>query len=561
MPVVLVVIAAGAFLLWQRRGRTPRRQPDLGPTPWTAGTDWTALRPLTSAESRRLLRHPSFLLGVLMTPLMLAAATSEHAGWTQLAPSIALGLVPLGWATIIAADLLSLRPRRTGAGEMLAAAPAPQPVRTAALLLTAIPAAAVAAALAGAWVVWLHFSRHPAGSMQLADVAAGVLLVAGSVTVGVAVGRVLPNPFFGFAAVAAVVLLQARFLDVRTWPWNRPEADPGRFLAFLANGSSVRDAALEVRPAGWHLAYLAALITVMACVAFVRDHPPGWFGGVAAVAVCGVVITGWAQLRPPSDAAIATMVGYLTEPGSRQRCTTDGATTFCAYPDRNGEMPEWAARVSAVRALLPAGVATRQLRVTDRVPTVVGNADCAPKPLSDALHPAVAKALSPAQIWPADADVHPGTNAFPCGGRTVGQLFLAIQVGSWAVGLPPSPHDADIRCAAPGQARAVIALWLAAAATPEGAEFLQKIADEHGWGPATFDDWDNPPMLGVRFSTTDIRMAVELARLPVATVRAAVTSGWDLLVEPSTPSTAIIGSLRGEPPNGSLDLSAGGVCR
>ena len=96
------------------------------------------------------------------------------------------------------------------------------------------------------------------------------------------------------------------------------------------------------------------------------------------------------------------------------------------------------------------------------------------------------------------------------------KLFTAVQAGAWAVGLPPAPHHDDQRCTADGQARAVLALWLAAAATPDGAELLRDLSSEgaSSSGALTFDEWDNPPMWGVIYTASDASLAIAMLEQP-----------------------------------------------
>ena len=92
--------------------------------------------------------------------------------------------------------------------------------------------------------------RRRLGTPQWAEIAAGVLVVAGAVAVGVTVGRWLPFAAFGIVAAVAVTLIQARFLDDTTWPWNLPHSHPVRFLGFLAETDPIGDPALEIRRPG-----------------------------------------------------------------------------------------------------------------------------------------------------------------------------------------------------------------------------------------------------------------------------------------------------------------------
>jgi hypothetical protein len=543
VEVVLVLLVL-LLVIWRfGRGRRAAPPAEVGPVGWVEGTDWRVARPLARIETRRLLRHPSFLVGVVLTPLMLLAAGIDELTWWRVSPGIALALVPLGWATIIAADLVVLQSRRSGAEELLAALPTPAPVRTTAFLLTAPAAAVVGAVLAAAWVAVRAgglFGPRLTGSPDVVEIATGVFLVAGSVAVGVATARWLPHVLFGVLAAVSTMLLQARFLDVRTWPWDRNEADPMRFLAFLAERTSVGRPGLELRPAGWHLVYLTGLIVLMVGVALLRSGPSRATSAVLGVAVLVSTGAGWQQTRPPSDGEVAAIVDRLVDPGDDQTCVQSGAVRFCHDEHDERRVDDWKERTTAMLALLPAGVAGRELAVTSRVPTVAGDRNCNPQPFFAGLPSEVVARLDADEVWPADGAVHPGTDRFSCGGEDVDELFTAVQLGSWAVGLPPSPRALDQRCSASGQARAVVALWLAAAVTPDGARHLRDLVDDAGGVTLlTFGGWDDPPMWGARFATDDALAALALAERPVDDVAVAIRREWAVLTDPATPSSAV----------------------
>lgn len=541
--LVLAVVVGIAFWLNRRYSEPGAAPAEVGAVGWAAAMRWTTVRPLARADAGRLLRHPSFLVGAVLTPLMIVAAIGGEpdSSWLRASTSIALALVPLGWATIIAANLVALRPRRTGADELLSAAPSPQPVRSVALMLSAIPAATVAAVLAAGTMVFVGRSHHFSGSFLAAEAAAGLLIVAGSVVVGVGVARWLPHLGFGILAAAATAVIQARFFELDAWPWHRSQADPLRFLAFLAEPTSVDLPVLEVRHAGWHLAYLAGLVLVMAGVALARKGVPRPLGALLGATVVVTAAAGWAQLRPPGEERMAEMISYITDPVSHQTCTQDATVRYCAPPEEAGRVADWRDRVTGVQALLPPPVAARTLRVTYRPPTVIGNSDCAPQPFFDGLHPAVADKVAAADVWPDDGAVHPGTPRFPCGGSLTQEFFTAVQVGAWAVDLPPSPHHLDVRCSATGQARAVAALWLGAAATPDGAQTLRALVAEPTDVPGllTFAGWNDPPMWGVRFAAADAELALRLLEMPKEQVPEALAGAWDEVVAPATTSAKL----------------------
>jgi hypothetical protein len=506
---------------------------------------------LSRAENRRLVRHPAFLTGIALTPLMMWAATladdaASGEPWRTLSPAVALALVPLGWLTIVAANLMVLRPARTGSAELLATLPAPQPVRTAGALTTMATASIAALLLAAGWVAVLSTRDDLVGTPQWGEIAAGVLVVAGAVTVGVAVGRWLPFAAFGIVAAIAVSVIQARFLDDTTWPWDHRHSHPVRFLGFLANATAVGDAALEIRPTWWHLVYLAGLIALMCAVALCRDgfrRPLG----AALVAVLCAAVAGWAQTRPPSAAQVAGMVGYITQPTEHKICEQRGDVRYCAYPPSRHLIDEWEARLHGVLALVPPAVAGRPVEVIQRIPTTIGNSGCAPQPFLAGLPAQVADRLTPQSMWPDDGHVHPdlGNGSFPCNDRATNQLFTAVQAGAWTVGLPPAPHLDDQRCTADGQARAVLALWLAAVATPDGAELLRDLASEGAapTGVLTFEEWDNPPMWGVIYTASDATLATAMLGQPAPDVATNLHDDWKRWIDPATSSADLAAHL------------------
>ena len=133
----LLIIAVVVLLVFRGLSRAADRVDGAQPVGWVPDTKWSVVAPLSRTDLRLLMRHPAFVAGVLVTPLMLFAATESVSSWRYASAGIAGGLVPLGWLTIIAVNLVTLRPRRTGTEELFAVLPAPQSVRTSAMLSTA----------------------------------------------------------------------------------------------------------------------------------------------------------------------------------------------------------------------------------------------------------------------------------------------------------------------------------------------------------------------------------------------------------------------------------------
>ncbi|HUR77563.1 MAG TPA: hypothetical protein VMZ22_06435 [Acidimicrobiales bacterium] len=538
---VFALIGLGLYLMARRRGATA---PELGPVGWVPGIRFAPALPLARAELRRLLLHPAFIAGLALTALVVFGTLGRGAiepEWPRISTGVALRLVPLGWLTIAAAHLLTTRPTRTGTDALFASLPAPQPTRTAALLATMIGPVGVATVLAAAMVALLSRADfvEPTGSPNVAEIAAGILIVAGAVAVGVGVGRFLPHPLFGVAAIVAVTVIQARFLDPTTWPWDEEEAHPLRFLGFLGSDTSA-DPVLEYRPTAWHLVYLAALVVFMALVALARSGVPRHLAVALAASVGLAGVAGWMQTRPAPPARVAEMVRYLEHPEAHQTCEERGRARYCVFPDGARNVAGWDKRVNALFALAPAAAtAGRHLQVRERVPTVVGNSNCSPVAFSAGLVKEVAAAIDPARVWRADDAIHPGTDTLPCSDESVNGFFFAVQVGTWTVGLPSSPHGLDERCRADGRSRAALALWLGAASTPGGVRQLRALVNEQSGDHIRFDSWNDPPMWGVEFARADAKLALILLQRPKADTAATFGAHWARVSAPTTTSAEL----------------------
>jgi hypothetical protein len=544
--MIVILLGVGAALVYFLRNARRDRgfRPELAPVGWVDGTRWSVVAPLARVETRRLLLHPAFITGMVITPLLLLLATARDAGddWIRVSQGIALGLAPFGWFVIAATQLLTTRPSRTGADSLLSSLPAPQPTRTAAVLATMGGSVAVAGLFAIANVLFLLLieDRVIVGSPDIGEIATGVMLAAGAVTVGVAIGRFLPHPLFAVGGAIAVILIQARFLEPTTWPWNTDEASPVRFFGFLAENTSARPE-LEYRPAAWHLVYLVGLTAVMVVVGLARNGVTRPLAGALAGAVGCAALGGWMQAHPAPAGRVAEMVRFLEAPAAHQKCEERTSGRYCVFDRRADFLAQWDARATDLLALVPR--APGRLVVAERVPTIVGNKNCTPIPFTDSLIPAVAHNLDPERVWSADHAVHPGSDYLPCSSTSVHGLFFAVQVGSWAVGLPSSPRAGNERCYADGEARSALALWLGAAATPGGATRLARLEKEERGYHFRFTGWTDPPMFGVHFALSDARVAVAMADRPAKDVAAAVAPHWARLTAPGTPTSELVSLL------------------
>lgn len=511
--------------------------------------------PLARFEAGQLLRHPSIAVGALLTGLGLWLVWGEDASGDVLVQgggtNIGLSFVLFAFAVLVGANLGALRARRHGAVELLASMPMPEGSRTSAHLLSVgVVVPLVAGVVLAVDLVW---QRRPMtiGHLPLELVATVLLLVVGAGASGVLVARWAPHPAAGAVAVIATFVLQLNF---RAGDVNL------RWLHFV--GGEAYDTPFDIQPVAWHLAYLVALIALAAVLAVARSgfdrRVSLVLGGVVAV----LVLSGWMQTRPASTGAIAARAEELERPDGHQVCAGRGDVAYCAYPDYRPWVERWTVPVEGVLRRVPADVRARPLRVTQRIHPNVE------------LIPALRAAVDAERAWPDDGQVHPGFEWWV----DRHELGLAYQAGAWAVGLPPAVGLADA-CSAGGQARVVVAMWLAGQATPEGRRYLRTRAASverdgrrglvalHPLDVADQYEDERPfvPEVGSAGRGADVVAAAALLAVPDERVAAAVTEHWARFTDPATPTAAVFAAVGASAPAlGDLPPvtpGVGGACR
>jgi hypothetical protein len=522
-------------------------EPRTGPAaPPRAASPARVVGALARFEGRKLLESP-----VLLGSVALAMAVLFMAGtgdWAEVLDRVdvtaAVTLTILAWGVLLAANLAALRSRRDRTGELLASLPASARSRTTAQLLATTAVLPVAVALPAAWCLHAQF-RYPAtvGSARPAEMAVAPLLLLGGGATGVLVARWLPTTLAGPAAVLATIVLQVNWGD---------EQYELRWLHFVAwEPAMALDPWLDIRHAGWHLVYLLGLVVLAAVAAVARDGLTRPLAAVAAAAVAVVLVSGWVQTRPPTAGQVAAIVDHLHRPEAHQVCEDRAGVRYCPYPTYRDWIAGWERPVQGVLARLPAAVRARKLVVRQRV---------RPDNVTD-LHPLVLERLDPARVWRADGAVHPGLEWYTSGNPAVvlplqrGELALAHQVAAWTVRLPPTAARTGWRCVAAGQARTVLAMWLAGQATPGAGRALRERAAAVGYGSAlselaTLDGYSGPDGIewfmgepGSAGQGADVVAAARLLELPPERVAAAVAARWERLTDPATPAGGLLAAV------------------
>jgi hypothetical protein len=106
----------------------------------------------------------------------------------------------------------------------------------------------------------------------------------------------------------------------------------GRWLSFEVDPLS-SFSNIELRPAGWHLGWLAAWIALVAVAGVARHGASRRLGAVALGVAVVAAVTGFAQTRPVSAEQADAMADYIDRPpptrpaGSRPASATAPTTT------------------------------------------------------------------------------------------------------------------------------------------------------------------------------------------------------------------------------------------
>lgn len=258
-------------------------------------------------EAKRLLRHPVVLAGAALSALLFVQDLGEYGGRFFLLTMG--GVMPLAAATLLAANLATLRSRRSDTDELWASVPAPAATRTLAHVLSLLAPLALATVVLATAYAW-----YGAGDGLRVDVtgttavpgmtelAQGPLVLLALGALGIALARWLPA--VGVAPVVVVAFLAVEMPvtswgTASEWRWLAPVVNHGRdgwapcsleaHLAWGCDGA----AAFDVTAMRWHLLYLTGLTTLFVALALLRHGRRARYlalgaGGLALTVVAGI---------------------------------------------------------------------------------------------------------------------------------------------------------------------------------------------------------------------------------------------------------------------------------
>lgn len=255
-----------------------------GLAPLGGEQSWVALADLAMVQAVRTVRHPVFLLGVVLFLMTMGAGVPDTPYEVYLAVS---GMVAyfLGPLAFFAANLVASSGRRSGTDEWAPSLPMSAARRTTALLLACLAPAAVAAAVNLALVALVARGDVVAGmAVRWQHVASVPLTVLGGAVLGVAVARLLPWPGLPLVVMVGLVTFNAWVAGSRAYL--------GFFVDFASYTDGTVIPGLVPGEPSWHLIYLASLCGLAASGAYLRDGGRRWlpfasgalFGSLALLA-------------------------------------------------------------------------------------------------------------------------------------------------------------------------------------------------------------------------------------------------------------------------------------
>ena len=524
---------------------------------------------LAAVESGRLLRHPTVLAATALSVWLLwrwGRGTVPVLHYADIATQFPLA--PLAGAALLATNLAVLRPHRDGAVDLYGATRLSLARRTVAHLLSVLPLAALGGVLVVADLAWLAGVPDSVGTAHVAEAATGPALIVLAGCLGVALGRCWRS-----VAVAPLVLvvLAVGSLTLADLYVGGHDRRPWVWLGTLLRPVTIDPppAALLGRPATWHLVYLLGVAVVLGALAVwrsqtqarARRRAQAVTGALLLAALAVTTGAAVAQTRPTSPALAARRLAAASDP-AQQVCQRRGPAVYCVFPGFEPQIGLWEPTVRALLAGVPPAVAVRAVPVT--VAQRVGWWRLAPD--EDSLADAQDRSrgdrpVAPVgTIWGRDGQALAAT-----------QARLASNVAARVIGPPdrvlepdgeqPKPRSgAAVEQAAPTPgcgARAVVALWLAARASPHVAEGLrQQVADSRFPSFVFVNDVDFDD---VWWGEREGQFALALLDRPSDQVAHTLWRNWNLVTSPAT-TLERLGELVGmqPPPRRAPALEVGG---
>lgn len=345
---------------------------------------------------------------------------------------------------------------------------------------------------------------------------------------------------------------------------------------------------LSFRPTGRHLLYLVALVGMFAVLALLRGRTRRLVISVTTLMVAlGLVVTGVGlQSRAFQRYDYDLQVSAYLPPQAEYVCQDLAGVSYCAYQSYQGWIEEWAALVQPVVELAPDNTAERPLLVRQyptRALDILANGST----IDVDYEPGLATGMWWGRQTGGGAgagwgDAYPFGMALGAASWVVG-LPLQLTAGTWDQELGPDgeiesyafvpgvegvpPEEVSYQaCTTSDQGRAVVALWMAAQASPVTEQHLRNQIEDPEY--PLIEEFRNPdgtivygyqglhgiigvgqpyPWYALGFQIREAYYAHQLLDRPDDQALDLIHANWDQLTDPSTTTLDAVAILGLEP--------------
>ncbi|HUR18427.1 MAG TPA: hypothetical protein VMZ51_05745 [Acidimicrobiales bacterium] len=541
LPLFLLVGVLGVVLF---RSRTVRAievgwtgAPAPAPAPVVAvpplplgaprGGGGSVARALARFEARQLATGACFAVGIgfwAMVYLTFGVLWVDDVdrSWSEFVGRLTMMSHPFAAAAIIAAHRNRTRSTRDGCDELFDACPADADTRTRGHLATAWVGAVVCVVGAVGMLVLVAARNSrlygPFDREVAAELAATAVIGAGAVVLGVTLGRWARWSLTPVLAVVGIGVLGGQINQIGGQSW----ATDRLLSTFVPSGGI--DALYYTRPVWGRTAWLLGLTVLVGVLALVGRRPRRILEATAAGAAVITIVAALVVVRPASRSDAASIAERIAQPVAHARCLPAGAgVRVCSYE----EYAELATRtVAAIRPVAAAVPPSAREGVTFL--TYFEKRD---RQLQREVRDALAGRTRdlPGGVLRLRFHSHPDNFA-------ASRFRLAAR----AVGLPTEARPGGEGTVVAGQARGVVALWLATRGmSPADTARRLRDADRSPGDPRDASDrgaiWpggcsDEPSVL--QWSPTDLRAARLLVGRPAAVVANVIRNDWDRFTDP-----------------------------
>jgi hypothetical protein len=502
-------------------------------------------RSLSGTEAKLLATSAWLFVGVgfcvtLVIFLGIVFGSELEGSWTGLVDLFPMAVHPLVATIVVAGHRAVTRGRRDGTEELFSSLPSGWDARTRAHLLTGWVGVLVAAAFVGSFLLVVSIRHdHIGGAFRTRElVALGValLLPAGGLSLGVALGRWAPWALVPFGAVAAVGFVDDRILKI-----GGEAFVTDKWLSTFLPSTDVNVIFYDP-PGVAQLVWFGSLVVAVGAIALLRGEHTRTVPITLAASLGIAALAAWQVVQPIDPARAQALADRVNDPASHQRCESAGAeVAVCAYPEYGHLTGPVAASLAPVVAALPEGAISG--------PVVFRQLIDGP---TEQLPPEVARLLT---SDPTDTDALRLRFYVQDDNLVANRLRLAAR----AADLPTELIDGTTPTVVAGQARGVVVLWLASQGMSAG-EIDDLLSAEQGGGePMTpnrrGDLWpgrcaDEDPVL--LWSRQDAEAARAVIAADPVRVRSTITGDWDRWTAPDSTTDELLAEL-GLPAVGPFD--------